>query len=150
MQNVVTYTVVVQSPNKDLKLLPGMTASLAFQIEKRTGVLRLPNATLRFLPKPDDVCPEDRALLETDADADAAPVAKSKSAAVASRITSAAEHAKKRVWVLRDGLLAAVQIVSGLNDTGYTEVVSGPLGEGQQVVIGARAAEAAGTPPASH
>ena len=31
-QNVVTYTVVVEAPNPELKLLPGMTANLSFQM----------------------------------------------------------------------------------------------------------------------
>ena len=35
VSNVVTYTVIVEAPNGDLKLLPGMTANLVFQIEKR-------------------------------------------------------------------------------------------------------------------
>ena len=51
-QNVVTYPVVVAAPNPDLKLLPGMTASISFQIEARDDVLRVPNAALRFFPPP--------------------------------------------------------------------------------------------------
>ena len=63
-QNVVTYPVVVESPNADLKLLPGMTASLSFQIDKHKNVVRVPNAALRFYPKTEHVRPEDRHLLE--------------------------------------------------------------------------------------
>ena len=33
VQNVVTYTVVVEAPNRELKLLPGMTATLSFHID---------------------------------------------------------------------------------------------------------------------
>ena len=44
VQNVVTYTVVRRrSPNAEIKLLPGMTANLSFQIEKHIGRLVLPN-----------------------------------------------------------------------------------------------------------
>ena len=50
-QNVVTYPVVVEAPNTELKLLPGMTASLSFQIDQHKNVLRVPNAALRFYPK---------------------------------------------------------------------------------------------------
>ena len=50
-QNVVTYPVVVSAPNPDLKLLPGMTASISFQVARdATNVLRIPNAALRFYP----------------------------------------------------------------------------------------------------
>ena len=63
-QNVVTYPVVVEAANAELKLLPGMTASLSFQIDQHKNVLRVPNAALRFYPKPEQVRAEDRALLE--------------------------------------------------------------------------------------
>ena len=60
VQNVVTYTVVVEAANPELKLLPGMTAKLSFQIDKHKGVIKVPNAALRFYPKPEYVLPEDR------------------------------------------------------------------------------------------
>ena len=47
-QNVVTYPVVVGSPNPDLKLLPGMTADLSFQIARIEDVIRIPKSGLRF------------------------------------------------------------------------------------------------------
>ena len=58
VQNVVTYTVVVESPNPEIKLLPGMTANLCFQIEKHIGVLTIPSAAFRFHPRPEQVRPE--------------------------------------------------------------------------------------------
>ena len=59
-ENVVTYPVVVAAPNPDLKLLPGMTASLSFQVDERKDVLCVPNAALRFYPDATQVRPEDR------------------------------------------------------------------------------------------
>ena len=51
VQNVVTYDVVIQVDNKDLKLKPGMTANVSVQIEHKEGVLKIPNAALRFQPE---------------------------------------------------------------------------------------------------
>ena len=48
--NVITYPVVVQVQNADLSLLPGMTASAEIVVSQREGVLRVPNAALRFQP----------------------------------------------------------------------------------------------------
>ena len=48
--NVVTYTVVVNVPNDDLKLLPGMTANITIMTAHESHVLRVPNAALRFNP----------------------------------------------------------------------------------------------------
>ena len=52
-QNVVTYPVIVSTPNPDLKLLPGMTANLTFQISELKDILKVPNAALRYFPEKD-------------------------------------------------------------------------------------------------
>ena len=54
-QNVVTYTVVVITNNDDRKLLPYMTASLKFEIERHENVLKVPNAALRWKPRPKQI-----------------------------------------------------------------------------------------------
>ena len=50
VQNVTTYGTVIDVPNAELKLKPGMTANVKVEISKRTDVLRVPNAALRFRP----------------------------------------------------------------------------------------------------
>jgi HlyD family secretion protein len=60
-QNVVTYTVVVTTENKDMKLLPYMTASLKFEIDSHEHVLKVPNAALRWKPQPKQIAPDIRA-----------------------------------------------------------------------------------------
>lgn len=51
VQNVITYNVVIDVKNPDLKLMPGMTTNLTFGVAERKNALRLPNAALRFTPK---------------------------------------------------------------------------------------------------
>jgi HlyD family secretion protein len=48
--NVVTYPVVVSFDNSKEKLKPYLTASLQFQVSKKTNVLCVPNAVLRYRP----------------------------------------------------------------------------------------------------
>jgi HlyD family secretion protein len=50
VQNVVTYTVVISAENPDGRLLPGMTANVRLVTDRRDGVLRAPNAALRWRP----------------------------------------------------------------------------------------------------
>jgi HlyD family secretion protein len=50
VQNVVTYSTVIDVPNPELKLKPGMTANVNIEIARRNAVLRVPNAALRFRP----------------------------------------------------------------------------------------------------
>jgi hypothetical protein len=51
--NVTTYGTIINVPNPDLKLKPGMTANLKVEVAKRTNVLRVPNAGIRFRPTPE-------------------------------------------------------------------------------------------------
>ncbi len=50
VQNVVTYDVVVQVDNRDMKLKPGMTAEVSIITSVVRDVLRIPNGALRFRP----------------------------------------------------------------------------------------------------
>ena len=52
-QNVVTYATVIDAPNPDLKLKPGMTATISLEIARRENVVRIPSAALRFRPSPE-------------------------------------------------------------------------------------------------
>jgi HlyD family secretion protein len=47
-QNVVSYVTIIDVPNPDLKLKPGMTAKVTVEIAREEAVLRVPNAALRF------------------------------------------------------------------------------------------------------
>jgi HlyD family secretion protein len=66
VQNVVTYPVMLDVPNLDGKLMPGMTANVVVPVDVRRDTLRVPNAALRF--KPDDAD-----VLHTPGDNTAAP-----------------------------------------------------------------------------
>jgi HlyD family secretion protein len=50
VQNVVIYTTIVSVDNPRGELLPGMTASLRVETDRRDGVVRVPNAALRWRP----------------------------------------------------------------------------------------------------
>ena len=51
-QNVVTYPVIVSVDNPDERLRPSMTANITVDVATDHGVLRIPNAALRFKPSP--------------------------------------------------------------------------------------------------
>lgn len=136
-QNVVTYPVVVSAPNPDLKLLPGMTASISFEVDQRDDVLKIPNSALRFFPQVQHVRNADKPLLEGKQEQ------KQEQQQVTDTALSAADRAdarKKRnrrhVWVEDHYKLRAVEVQTGLSDSQYTELVSGALKTGDKLVIG--------------
>jgi HlyD family secretion protein len=49
-QNVVSYVTVIDVPNPEHKLKPGMTANVTVEVARADNVLRVPNAALRFRP----------------------------------------------------------------------------------------------------
>jgi HlyD family secretion protein len=133
VQNVVTYTVVVETPNPELKLLPGLTANLTFQIDKHEKALTAPNAALRFYPKPAEVRKCDRDIVEGAA-------ANKKDKDEDETAERDRGHKERYVWVEGEGedagLLRAVKITVGINGKSTAEVLSGDLAEGQMVVTG--------------
>ncbi len=48
--NVVTYTVIINAPNPDIKLMPGMTASTTIFVNEKTDIPVVPGKALRFTP----------------------------------------------------------------------------------------------------
>ncbi len=139
--NVVTYPVIVEAPNQDLKLLPGMTADLYFRLDEHQDVLRIPSAASHYLPQEEHVRPEDRSLLRGEEDED-------KESGDSDEGDSDEEEEKdeKRnaneiewhVWVREGDLLRAIPIVTGLLDmeSRQYELISGDLEEGQELVTG--------------
>ena len=114
-QNVVTYTVVVTVDNPDGRLLPYLTTTLKFEIDRRTDVLLVPNAALRWRPSDTQIAPDAR-----KAAADGAPLAPDRG----------------RVWIAENGLVHPVAVALGLSDGLTTEVTEGDLHEGEPVVVG--------------
>jgi HlyD family secretion protein len=53
LQNVVNYTVIIDVPNPDMKLMPGMTANITVKIQEALDVLRIPASAIRFSPPQD-------------------------------------------------------------------------------------------------
>ena len=134
--NVVTYPVLVAATNPDLKLLPGMTANLSFQIEEKKEVLRVPNAALRFYPQRDHVREADRKLLDGTAQDDKQDGTTEPALPADETVAANRKRNKRHVWVIDGEFLKAVEVVTGLSDHAYTELVSGGLKEGQKLVTG--------------
>jgi len=167
VQNVVTYDAVIDVPNPDLELKPGMTANVSFSVASRDKALRLVNAALRFRPPAG-------ALASASAGA-AAGSARSGSfartggsgrpgglpAPSASGVSASPRRARsaggppadrKTVYVLRDGVPQAVRIRVGITDGSNTEILEGDLHEGDLVITsatGAGADTAGGNKPGS-
>ncbi len=214
IQNVVTYDVVIQVKNPDLKLRPGMTANASILVAHKDNIPRIPNAALRFRPDfakaeasaqkgaqavssaPPSPAPSLPSLERLKAELNLSPpqqaaishiladtqnelqgarkgspetaLAKVRqlSAFARSKISSVLteEQRKKfdqmpeqtgtqtilpkfKVWApVPQKRPTPVEITTGISDGAYTEVLSGPLQEGQEVILEAMGSSSKGGP----
>ena len=122
-QNVVLYTVVVTVSNDDLRLLPYLTADVRFEVEKRTDVLMVPNAALRYTPRPE-------LQVQTSDDDDSSDSEES-----LGNSSNPPSADRKTVWVRRGHLVSPVQVEIGATDGALTEIVRGNLKPGMEIVL---------------
>lgn len=106
--NVVTYEVVISAPNADLKLKPGLTASVVIYTQESNGVLSVPSKALRYTPAKETV---------------------------GGRKIQDVSNAKNKVWTLEGNTLVAHRVNIGITDGTHTQVLSG-IKEGQKVITG--------------
>ncbi len=138
LQNVVTYPVVVAAANPDLKLLPGMTANLSFEVDRRPQVVKIPNAALRFFPLPQHVRDEDKPLLEGEIKEGQPDPRDVQETGLSAEERAEARRTRKvrHVWVVEGAKLRAVEVVVGLSESRFTEMTSGNLKVGDKLVTG--------------
>lgn len=135
--NVVTYSVVIDAPNPELKLKPGLTASITAYTQEVTNVLLVPAKALKF--KPDTLAtgstPPPAPPTEPTASATAAPVSdKGNTQNSSAPVPFDANTQLSTVWVKNGTQLKPVKVKTGMTDETSTEIISG-LAEGDEVVI---------------
>ena len=134
VQNVVSYVTVIDVPNPEKKLKPGMTATVTIEIARADGVLTVPNSALRFRP------PDAARQPETGA----RPVSTSGNARGGAEGGSV--ERSRRVFALRDGQLQPVRVQTGISNGTETAVSGDELREGMTVVTGVVASNADAAP----
>ncbi len=132
-QNVVTYTVEVNTDNADGKLLPYLTANVNFIVGERHNVFSVPNAALRWVPQPEQIAAEFRGKIKKDKkDKGTGAPAQAKPSAKPVR----EEQAQGVIWVPQGTLVRPVRVRLGLSDGAVTEVESPELKEDTLAVVG--------------
>ena len=96
--NVVTYEVVISAPNEDLKLMPGLTASVTIYTMEKNDVVVVPSKALRFMPN--------QAFLEKDQ-------------------TIADVEADHKLWTMEGNTFKAHKVEIGTSNGVLTEITGG-------------------------
>jgi HlyD family secretion protein len=110
VQNVVNYVVIIDVPNPDLKLMPGMTANIEVTIAERKDVLKVPVTALHFTPPaeyrpatatPKEERPNEMERVKTETDE---------------------ETTMGVLWMLKNDTLIPQRVVTGISDGAFVEV----------------------------
>jgi HlyD family secretion protein len=198
--NVVTYTVIIDVDNHDLKLLPGMTANVTIVVQEKENVLRIPETAVRFKPskelwqqfglkwdetalrsfsgrprqadnsrqsgsgqpamasaqsdrspsgRPDvpdslrakleKMTPEQRKVyfekLRKSRSAEEIPAGQKQFSTQNQNLRTPEKTSRSRIWILKDGKPQPLEVVTGLSDGTYVQVISG-ITEGQEFITG--------------
>lgn len=104
--NVVTYEVVISAPNADLKLKPGLTASVTIFTKELKDVVAVSTKALKFTPN-EKLLTKDQSIQDCDA--------------------------KAKVWTLDNNVFKAHAVTIGTSDGITTEIKSG-VAAGQKVI----------------
>jgi len=132
VQNVVNYVVIIEAPNRDLRLMPGLTANSNIFIQERKNVLKIPTIAFTFTPPVDYI---QGAKLLPDS------VKKS----WINKLRQTSELKKQQIvetigamgflWIKSGNDIFPVQVTKGLNDGSFTEI-SGDIQVGYEVATG--------------
>lgn len=135
VQNVVTYDAVIGVDNEELLLKPGMTANVEFVVSNKTDVLKIPNAALRFRPPVEAQQPAGVSAPRQSAGGGSGRRGGNGGRGQASRGRDGGANRQRTVYVLRNQQAVPVRVRLGISDGAFTEVVSGDLKEGEQVIV---------------
>ncbi|HEV8337425.1 MAG TPA: efflux RND transporter periplasmic adaptor subunit [Candidatus Polarisedimenticolia bacterium] len=151
-QNIITYPVILAVPNPEEKLRPKMTADVTIEVAQVHGVLRVPNAALRF--RPTDQSSESRGAAARGTASQGAANSGQGRPPRGGGLAAAAEPfgragagrarglGTQTVYVDTGGdRLKAVSIRTGISDGRFTQVLEGELKPGDSVVVGQETAK---------
>ncbi|MBK9776632.1 MAG: efflux RND transporter periplasmic adaptor subunit [bacterium] len=169
-ENVVTYIAVVDVPNADQRLLPGMTASVEFIVDQVQDVLQVANAALRYRPDQETmtaIIERKRAAMQAQGGPGGAPGDTSRARGAAGQAAGgqaaggmggmpggAAAHGapggmpanRGTLWFTdANGKLDVMFVRTGITDGTNTEIRGREAAEGQKVIAGVTTAAAATT-----
>jgi HlyD family secretion protein len=124
-QNVVIYTVEINVDNFDGRLLPYMTASVKFEVNRRNNILLVPNAALRWQPTAEQTSAEYRAQTQGDSS------------------LAGQKQQTGVVWKAEGQTARPIQVRLGISNGKTTEADGEGLTEGVEIITGVQSAASA-------
>lgn len=132
VDGVVTYETLLAVDNSDLSLRPGMTATASITVLERHDVLLVSNAALRFVPP---VSAEDSGGTQGGGNILSRLFPRPRRDRGSKRNNRQGEKKASQLWVIREGQLVSIPVVTGPTNGIVTEITATELNVGQEVVV---------------
>lgn len=133
--NVVTYTTKINVDNSQMKLKPGMTASINIYIEEDSNALLIPVRAVNVTPDSSELKGYKIITAKRNKQTiDARPL-HPETGSASGPGTAIAQGRNAFIWIRKGDTLSEKRIVTGLSDDLNTQVISG-LSEGEEVITG--------------
>jgi HlyD family secretion protein len=126
--NVVTYTVIIEAPNPDKKLMPGMTANASIFVDEGKDLLVVDSKALRFIPDSKliaDYMKKFPQAAESGIDQELNRKVKGTTYDINKPVT---------LWLKKENEIKPVKVYTGHSDGIKTEIKSG-VSEGDEIIF---------------
>jgi len=133
-QNVVTYNVLIDAPNLNLKLMPGMTANLNIFVAEENNILKISSKALRYTPS-QDVIVEMRKIMMAQIKKKGGNTMPTGGMGMQGASLRNLPKGESLIWVKTEDFIRPKRIKTGLSDGNNTVVLEG-LEEEDEVVTG--------------
>lgn len=138
---VVTYETVLQVDNSDLLLRPGMTATADITVVKVENAVLVPNAALRFTPPAIDADKSKKRPAGGSMLSKIMPRPHRRKKNSSNQRPDSNAGSKQRVWTVNDGNLMPIAVTTGVSDGIMTEIRTGNIKPGMELVVATMSAE---------
>jgi len=128
--NVVTYTIIIDAPNPEYKLMPGMTATVQIYVLEKKDILVVPSKALRFTP-------DQKLLMSYLSQQEKPEMPQGQNPQEMGNMPQPDQESANdatMVWVKEGTNIHPVPVKIGLNDDINAEILSG-VESGQEVIL---------------
>jgi len=132
LQSVVNYVVIVEVPNPELKLLPGLTANLNIYIEEEKNTLKVAANALSFTPP---IAYIQSALLLSDSSKNFWKQKLQQTSELKKQEIVEPNGTLGFLWVVKDKEVVPIPVTKGLSDGTFT-AIKGNVKAGQMAAVG--------------
>ncbi len=138
---VITYETVLKVDNNELLLRPGMTATADITVAGVTGAILVPNAALRFTPPAIQAGPTGEKTTAGSFTSRLFPRPPGRNRTASNHESEKEVNGRQQVWTLKDGHPVPLTVTTGMTNGIMTEIKSGDIQPGMELVVGAMSAK---------